>query len=644
MGEQVRYWLLSLPRSVKRILVLFVDSIGLSFSVMAAYYLRLGYIVPFWGEGEFLQPIYVFLISVTISTPIFLFFGLYRGIFRYSDVSALLITVKAVTIYSLIFALLISMIGISGVPRSVGIVQPMIFLLLAAFSRWAASFYFGVLYKKEVKKNSKIKVVIYGTGELGRELCLALKENPRIKILYFVDDDRSIHGSQIMGYPVLDFFNMHTTHAKEEISYVILAVTSLSREKKIRVLEYLRRYNISLKQMPSISKIAEGGPFPDYILEPSIEDILGRTPIEPNPELMKKDIEGLSVLVTGAGGTIGSEICRQILTNSPRTLIILDHDEYSLHILAAEMKKIIKTAYLDIELVVQLGSVTDNEKISFILKTFLPKTIYHAAAYKHVQIVEENPFEGLKNNFLGTTLLAKAAINFGVKKFILVSTDKAVRPSSVMGASKRLAEMGLQALALNNTETKFVIVRFGNVLNSSGSVVPLFRKQILDGGPVTLTHPDVTRYFMNILEASQLVIQAGAMASDLSEKSIGAPLYLLDMGEPVKISDLAVNMVQLYGKNIYDPQTGRGDIELLIIGLYSAEKMHEELLIDGIANKTFHPKINLAGESFLPLENLDERIKFLKKIMETSDKEALFQFLSDTVNGFQNSNSRVKNI
>jgi FlaA1/EpsC-like NDP-sugar epimerase len=634
MEEQVRYWLLSLPRSIKRVVVLLSDSLILSFSVMAAYYLRLDYVVPFWSEGGFFQPGYVSLIGIAISTPIFLFFGLYRGIFRHSDVPALLITVKAIMVYSLIFSLLISMIGISGVPRSVGIIQPMIFLLMVILSRWTASYCFGALYKKEVKKNSKIKIVIYGAGQSGRELCSALRENSRIKILCFVDDDRSLHGRQIMGYSISDFFKIHTIDAKEEISYVILAIPSLSREKKFRVLEYLQRYNISLKQMPSISKIAEGEALPNSIFEPSIEDVLGRTPIEPNPELMKKDIEGLSVLVTGAGGTIGSEICRQILKNSPRKLIILEHNEYSLYVIAAEMRKIIKTTCLDIELVPQLGSITDNQKIGFILRTFSPNTIYHAAAYKHVHIVEENPFEGLKNNFLGTIILAKAAINFGVKKFILISTDKAVRPSSVMGASKRLAEMALQALAVNNTEIKFAIVRFGNVLDSSGSVVPLFRSQILDGGPITITHPDVTRYFMTISEATQLVIQAGAMTDDLPTNSIGAPLYLLDMGEPVKISDLAVNLVHLYGKNIFDPQTGKGDIELLNIGLAPGEKLHEELLIDGTAEKTCHQKINVTSESFLPLKNFEKQIKNFEIIIEKADRQALFKFLSDTVDGY----------
>lgn len=635
MEEQVRYWLLSLPKSIKRIVVLFVDSIILSFSVMAAYYLRLEYVVPFWGDGEFLQPSYISLIGIAISTPIFLFFGLYRGIFRHSDVPALLMTVKAIMVYGLIFSVLISMIGISGVPRSIGVIQPMIFLFMVALSRWAASSCFGGLYKKEIKKNSKIKVVIYGAGASGRELCSALRQNSRIKILCFVDDDRSLHGRQIMGYPILDFSNIHRVDAKEEISYVILAIPTLSREKKASVLEYLQHYNISLKQLPSISRIAEGKVPPNSILEPTIEEILGRTPIEPYPELMKKDIQDQTVLVTGAGGTIGSEICRQILGNSPVKLIMLEHNEYSLYVLAAEMRQIVKTEGLDIELDFQLGSVTDKEKINLILKTFEPNTIYHAAAYKHVQIVEENPFEGLKNNFLGTVVVAKAAINFGVEKFILISTDKAVRPSSVMGASKRLAEMGLQALAVHNTETRFVIVRFGNVLNSSGSVVPLFRSQILDGGPITITHPDVTRYFMTISEATQLVIQAGAMADDFPANSIGAPLYLLDMGQPVKILDLAVNLVHLYGKNIFDPKTGKGDVELLNIGLAPGEKLHEELLVDGTADKTFHQKISVTNESFLPLKNFEEQLKNLEIIMKKADSQELFKFLSDTVDGYQ---------
>ena len=635
MLKKIQHKILSLPRGIKRAVVLFADSVSLSFSVMFSYYLRLDYIVPFWGGGIFFEPIYVLLIGIAISTPIFLFFGLYRGIFRYPDIPALLITFKAIVVYGCFFCLLISIIGISGVPRSVGIIQPLIFFFFVSFSRWLAGTFFGGLYKSEVKKNSKTKVIIYGAGASGRELCSALRGNSRIKILCFVDDDKSLHGRQIMGYPILDFSNIHKIDAKEKVSYVILSISSLSHKKKISVIRYLQQYKISLKQLPSLSKLAEGNVFPSSFFEPSIEDILGRTPMEPIPELMKKDIQGLSVLVTGAGGTIGSEICRQILKNSPVKLIMLENNEYSLYALAAEMKQIIRTAGLDIELNFQLGSITDKDKINLILRSCQPNTIYHAAAYKHVHIVEENPYEGLRNNFLGTTVLAKAAINFGVKKFILISTDKAVRPSNIMGASKRLAEMGLQALAVDKTETKFAVVRFGNVLNSSGSVVPLFRSQILDGGPITITHPDVTRYFMTISEATQLVIQAGAMADSHSINSIGAPLYLLDMGEPVKISDLAVNMAQLYGKSIIDSQTGKGDIELLNIGLSPGEKLHEELLIDGTAEKTFHQKINVTSEAFLPLKDFEYQIKNLETIIKQADRKALYKFLSDNLDGYQ---------
>ena len=634
MEEQFRYQLLSLPRGVKRVIVLFVDSVILSFSVLAAYYLRLDYVVPFWGGREFVQPIYVSLIGVIISTPIFVIFGLYRGIFRHSDVPALLITVRALLVYGLLFSFLFSIIGVNGVPRSVGIIQPLIFLFMVTLSRWAASASFGGLYKKEVKKNSKIKVVIYGAGSSGRELCSTLRENSRIKILCFIDDDKSLHGRQIMGYSINDLSEIHKVDAKEEISYVILAIPAIDREKKLQILEYLQRYNIALKQMPSISKIAEGQISQNSILEPSIEDILGRVPIDPDPELMKKDVEALSVLITGAGGTIGSEICRQVLKCSPKKLVILEHNEYALYLIALEIKQVIKNLGLGTELIVQLGSVIDEKKIDFVLKIFSPNTIYHAAAYKHVHIVEDNPFEGIKNNFLGTIILARAAIKFKVTKFILISTDKAVRPSNIMGASKRLAEMGLQALALKNTKTSFAIVRFGNVLNSSGSVVPLFRSQILEGGPVTITHPEVTRYFMTISEATQLVMQAGAMTEYLPGNSNSAPLYLLDMGEPVKIFDLAVNMVHLHGKNIFNPKTGKGDIELLTVGLKPGEKLYEELLFDGTADKTSHPKINVINESFEPLLNFEDCIKTLEKITESTDRNALVEFLSETVAGY----------
>ena len=372
------------------------------------------------------------------------------------------------------------------------------------------------------------------------------------------------------------------------------------------------------------------------VRELSISDILGRDTVEPDSELMERDIADKTVLVTGAGGSIGSELCRQIFAQNPKKLVLFDHSEYALYAILQELQSRLTPETSAVELIAILGSVTDKPRVDRLFLTSAPDTVFHAAAYKHVPLVEDNLFEGIKNNLFGTLVLSQAAIDTGVKKFVLISTDKAVRPTNIMGASKRLAELVLQALSTTKSKTIFAMVRFGNVLDSSGSVVPLFREQIKSGGPVTVTHPDVTRYFMTISEAAQLVIQAGAMTTKKPKMGQAAPVYLLDMAEPVRIFDLARQMIELSGLTMFDEATGDGDIEIKITGLRPGEKLYEELLIGEAASDSPHPKIKFAAENFVRWHDLKADLITMRHAVDAMDAVTTKQLLTKLVAGFSN--------
>ncbi|MEC8108813.1 MAG: nucleoside-diphosphate sugar epimerase/dehydratase [Pseudomonadota bacterium] len=636
MDNGIRAMVLGLPRAVKRAIVMAVDAGLAVLSVWIAFYLRLGYFLPVFGGADGLSLLPATIVTVVVSTPIFIVFGLYRTIFRYSGAPAVLAVTKAIAVYGVIFASLFTLVGVNGVPRTIGLLQPVVLFLFIALSRFVARFWLGGMYIERLKQGNKPRALIYGAGEAGRELAAALSHSHVTNVIGFLDDDARLHGSQIRGLPVYNPTDIARIVSKKRVVEVMLALPHISRRRRGELLQSLRGQNVVVRTLPSYSDLAEGRVTVNDIRELSISDILGRDTVAPDLALMRRDIANKIVMVTGAGGSIGSELCRQIFVHNPKKLVLFDHSEYALYAILQELQSRLTPENSSIELTAILGSVTDKPRIDQLFLTSAPDTVFHAAAYKHVPLVEDNLFEGIKNNLFGTLVLSQAAIDAGVKKFVLISTDKAVRPTNVMGASKRLAELVLQALSTTQSKTIFAMVRFGNVLDSSGSVVPLFREQIKSGGPVTVTHPDVTRYFMTISEAAQLVIQAGAMTTKKPKTGQAAPVYLLDMGEPVKIFDLARQMIELSGLTMYDDATGDGDIEIKITGLRSGEKLYEELLIGEAASDSPHPKIKFAAENFVPWHDLNADLTTMRHAVDAVDAVTAKMLLTKLVVGFSN--------
>jgi FlaA1/EpsC-like NDP-sugar epimerase len=643
MDKNLRSTVLGLPRPAKRIIVTVVDGGLAVLAVWLAYYLRVGQFLPLMEitNGWYLLP--ASIVAVAVSIPIFMLFGLYRVIFRYVGSSALIAILKAVAVYAIIFAVVFTLVGVEGVPRTIGLIQPILLFILIALSRFVSRFWLGGMYIEQLRQGSKPRALIYGAGEAGRELAAALSHSSVTNVVGFLDNDAKLHGSQIRGLPVYDPVNGAHIIVQERISEIMLALPRISRRRRSEILQLLRGYNVTVRTLPSYSDLAEGRVTVNDIRELSISDVLGRDTVAPDPALMRRDITGKTVVVTGAGGSIGSELCRQIFEQGPKKLVLFDHSEYALYAILHELQQKSANTSTDIDIHAILGSVTDKLRVEQLLQNMSPDTVFHAAAYKHVPLVEENMFEGINNNLFGTLTLSQAALDAGVKKFVLISTDKAVRPTNIMGASKRLAEMVLQASSTTQKKTIFAMVRFGNVLDSSGSVVPLFREQIKVGGPVTLTHKDVTRYFMTISEAAQLVIQAGAMTTAQPKPGQAAPVYLLDMGEPIKIYDLARHMIELSGLTIYDAATGDGDIEIQITGLRPGEKLHEELLIGDEASASSHPKIKFADEAFLPWSALDKNLKSLTNCLDLQQTEKILEIISELVSGFCQDKTKTPN-
>ena len=639
MDKSLRSLVLGLPRPAKRAIVMVVD-VGLAvFSVWIAFYLRLGYFQPVFEERDGLSLLPAIIVAVVVSIPIFVIFGLYRTIFRYSGAPAVLAVSKAIAVYGVIFASVFTLVGVTGVPRTIGLLQPVVLFLLVALSRFVARFWLGGMYIERLRQGSKPRALIYGAGDAGRELAAALSYSHVTNVVGFLDDDPKLHGSYIRGLPVYNPSDIARITSKKRVVEVMLALPRISRRRRGEILQSLRGQNVVVRTLPSYSDLAEGRVTVNDIRELSISDILGRDTVAPDPALMRRDIANKIVMVTGAGGSIGSELCRQIFVHNPKKLVLFDHSEYALYAILQELQSKTAPETSSVELTAILGSVTDKRRFEQLFKRIAPDTVFHAAAYKHVPLVEDNIFEGIKNNLFGTLVLSEAAIAVGVKKFVLISTDKAVRPTNIMGASKRLAELVLQALSTTQNKTIFAMVRFGNVLDSSGSVVPLFRQQIKSGGPVTVTHPDVTRYFMTIAEAAQLVIQAGAMTVQKPESGQAAPVYLLDMGAPVKIYDLARQMIELSGLTVYDSTTADGDIEIKITGLRPGEKLYEELLIGEAASDSAHPKIKFAAENFVPWHDLDADLTTMRHAVDAMDVVTAKKLLTKLVVGFSNADA-----
>lgn len=630
---------LALPRPAKRFVALMVDLSLCVLTVWLAYYLRLGEFISFAGASEWAQgAVWAGVASVSIALPIFVVSGLYRAIFRYSGWPALLAVARAVGIYGLLYASVFTAIGVAGVPRTVGIIQPILLLLFVGASRALARVWLGDQYLSILKRASRPKVLIYGAGTTGRQLAAAMANSHEMQVAGFLDDDDRLHGHVLNGQPIYNPADLDKLATALNISDVLLAMPSLSRKRRNEILSQIRVARVAVRTLPSVTDLAQGKVSISDLRELDIDDLLGREPVTPNHILLAKNIVGKVVLVTGAGGSIGSELCRQILAVNPAKLLLIEQSEFALYAIHQELEE--KLAGLDGAtppvLVPLLASVQDDDRMREIMSTWHPDTVYHTAAYKHVPLVEHNPAAGIKNNVLGTLRTAQAAAENGVSDFVLISTDKAVRPTNVMGASKRLAEMALQALAATQAGaggpvgtggTKFSMVRFGNVLGSSGSVVPKFRQQIRDGGPITLTHPEVTRYFMTIPEAAQLVIQAGAMAK-------GGDVFVLDMGQPVKIMDLARRMVELSGLTVKDEQHPEGDIEIAVTGMRPGEKLYEELLIGDNPKPTVHPRIMKAHEEFLPWAEFEAKLTALEMALNVNDVGVIRLMMQQLVAGY----------
>jgi FlaA1/EpsC-like NDP-sugar epimerase len=616
-AKTVAHSILALPRSAKRAVALAVDVVLCALAVWIAFYLRLDQWVTFKGI-EWLAV----AISVALAVPIFVVSGLYRAIFRYSGAAALVSITQAAVVYGVMYASIVTLVQIEGIPRTVGIIQPVLLFLLVAASRVLAGWWLGGSYAQLISGADRKPVMIYGAGSAGRQLFKALATTD-MRVVGFVDDDETLHGRVMMGVPVHKPSRLEELVRRNNLTDILLAVPSASRQRRNEILDLIRPLSVAVRTVPGLTDLAKGLIKTSDIRELDIEDLLGREPVAPDEELLRANIRGKTVLVTGAGGSIGSELCRQILREQPTVLLLVEMSEAALYSIHSELEILVEELG-GCRLVPLLASVCDAKRMREIMHVWKPDTIYHAAAYKHVPLVEHNPAEGVRNNVFGTQTLAQIGLECGVSNFVFVSTDKAVRPTNVMGTTKRLAEQVLQAIAATSAKTCFSMVRFGNVLDSSGSVVPLFRRQIREGGPVTITDAEMTRYFMTIPEAAQLVIQAGAMAS-------GGDVFVLDMGEPVKIVDLARRMIELSGLKVIEQPSGEGDIELSFVGLRPGEKLYEELLIGDNPKKTGHPRIMKANEHFITWDILESKLDELDRAVSQADVRSIARHLRELV-------------
>ena len=575
----------SLPKRTKQAIMLSFDAISVVCLIYAAFWIRLGHF--FYPSSNELLLLLIYG-SPLLAMPIFTGFGLYSEMVRFVGFKALWNIIQATSIYAMLWGLIVFMASVNDVPRSVILINWALIILVICSSRLFARW----LFSEAISQN---RVVIYGAGSSGRQLLNALKQSKEYNTIAFIDDAKSIHNNTIDGLKVYSPDNLQRLIDTKGVKAVLIAMPSLKRSQRQEIINFLENYKILVRSVPGFTELAQGKVKVNDLLEIDLSDLLGRKSVKPNKELFEKNIANKVVMVTGAGGSIGSELCRQIILLKPRMLVLFEVSEPSLYQIYQELKEIRE---LNLEVCPVLGTVTDKDRLLKICEYYGVQTIYHAAAYKHVPLVEYNCSQGFFNNAIGTMLLAEAAIASNVETFVLISTDKAVRPTSYMGASKRTAEMVLQALALQTHNTCFTMVRFGNVLDSSGSVIPLFKKQIKEGGPITVTHSEIVRYFMMIPEAVELVIQSGAMSK-------GGEVFVLDMGEPVRIYDLAVKMINLSGLELLDEKNPEGDIEIQYTGLRPGEKLYEELLIDGKFSETENELIMRTEEEMMPWDKLE---------------------------------------
>jgi FlaA1/EpsC-like NDP-sugar epimerase len=628
-----------LPRLYKRVFAIYCDIIFCIFSTWFAFGIRLDQ----WGslQGE---QWWALVFAITLCLPLFVRFGLYRAIFRHIGSAALVTITKVFVIYTSMYFFVFTVIGIDEIPRSIGILQPMSLFLLTGASRYFVRYWLGWSFVNEARySRPKATALIYGAGSNGRQLNAALASSHEILVKGFVDDDLSLQGSTINNVPIYGGNKLSDLIQHLNITDIILAIPSAGQRRRSEIISSLSGYGVRVRTLPALFNMSSGQVSSSDMHELDMNDLLGRQVVPPNIDLLEKNIKNKVILVTGAGGSIGTELCHQIINLSPKSLVLVDSSEHALYLISQKLENIVGgQEYLDknpdsnktlpIKIFPYLASIRDRELITHIFANHRPETVFHAAAYKHVPLLEQNVSEGIRNNVYGTLICAQIARKFYVSNFVLISTDKAVRPTNVMGASKRIAELILQSMSQLASEgvhhTKLSMVRFGNVLGSSGSVAPLFGAQIKSGGPITLTHPEVTRYFMTIPEAAQLVIQSSAMA-------IGGDVFVLDMGEPVRIYDLALKMIYLSGLIVKDEKNLNGDIEIKITGLRPGEKLYEELLIGDNPQVTSHLKIMKAHEEFLPWGDLQHELENLNLALDSGDIQLIRNMLKKLVPGYQ---------
>ena len=619
--------LLGLPRVAKRGVFLTADIMMSMVCLFLALALRYGDI------DNHISPLLLFLYALPPVIGLY-FIGFYRGVARIFSDRVMRNVLQLFIVLIVAYEVMNFFEVLTAIPRSV----PILFLFLLFVWLWGSRLSIREILERsnggqhkylkdeEVQEN----VIIYGAGAAGRELFDALERSHKYTTVAFVDDNLQLAGGYLLGIKIHDAAETVELVDKLDVSQVFLAMPSISRARRRQIIDEFAEVSVKIKQLPSLHEIADGQVTVSTMRPVDILDVLDRQTVEPDAMLLSKNITGKNILVTGAGGSIGSELCRQIIKNKPQCLILYELSEYALYSIHQELKnqQALNPAYADIQIIAMIGNVTNEDKLIRVFKKYRIHTVYHAAAYKHVPIVEHNPFEGVINNSKGTYHCAYAALQAKVETFVLISTDKAVRPTNIMGASKRLAELVCQGLSQVNSKTCFSMVRFGNVLGSSGSVIPLFTKQIEQGGPITVTHQDVTRYFMTIPEAASLVIQAGAMAT-------GGEVFVLDMGEPVKIVDLAKRMIYLTGCKLKDKNNPEGDMEIVVTGLRPGEKLYEELIIgDDNVEPTQHPLIRQAMEQSFPLMDIENMLSQLTRRAQPHDVEWLKEEFKYFVEGY----------
>jgi FlaA1/EpsC-like NDP-sugar epimerase len=616
---------LNLPIAVRRLLLVIGDTLAVLVAVWASFAIRLGD----WWPDMLQDVVWLFPLAIIILIPTLAVVGLYRPILRYADESLLYTIVLGVSAGILLMMAVWVFLREGLVPRSSWLICWLVLTTLVGGGRLLLRRYLRRRFRSSAPRTP---VIIYGAGEAGAQLVNALRYSAEFAPVVFVDDNPRLWGSVVLGLKVRAPTKLPRLIAHHEAGLILLALPSTSHRRRREILEDLAGLPVRVMALPTLAELTSGARRIDEFREIDVADILGRDTVQPNESLLRARVRDKAVMVTGAGGSIGAELCRQILALRPRRLVLFERSEYALYTIEQELGAMLANmGQPPIELIPLLGSVIHRRRLQVAMEHFGVQTVYHAAAYKHVPIVEHNPIEGVRNNVFGTLHAAEAAIAAGVETFVLVSSDKAVRPTNVMGATKRLAELILEGLAGEGGATRLCMVRFGNVLDSSGSVVPLFREQIRKGGPVTVTHPEVERYFMTIPEAAQLVIQASAMAQ-------GGDLFLLDMGEAVRIFDLARRMIGLSGMEVRDEEHPDGDIEIQFTGLRSGEKLREELLIGADDLPTEHPMIRRAREGDPPWAAIQDCLERLDAAARAFDYPAVRAILREAVVEYQPEN------